>query len=135
MSYAHNDHYKWIEENYNITCSPLGKEVANIIGFIGGGIYNAPCNVEKVDWNNNIRIELNWGKSLANYDGQQLTDLVIECHRRMIRVSIEPNMRYIRMTFHQRITRSFEASISKRMPDIETMISMRDSAFGVINDN
>lgn len=37
MSYAHNDHYKWIETNESVKCSELGKEVANILGFVGEG--------------------------------------------------------------------------------------------------
>ncbi len=129
MSYAHNNHYEWIEKCYNLKCSELGKEVANIIGWVGRGIYNAPCDTKKINWTDNHCIELNWSQALANYDGQQLTDLVIECHRRMIRVSIQPNMRYLKMMFWKRTTRSFQESIFARMPDIEYMIQKRDEYF------
>jgi hypothetical protein len=134
MSYAHNDHYKWIESCYDLKCSPLGKEVANILGYVGGGIYNAPFATEKVNWTGEYSIIVNWNSSLSNWDFPQLTKLVIECHRRMIRVCISPNMRSIKMIFHKRNTRDKEAGISQRMPDIEEMIHTRDVAYGLIKE-
>ena len=41
MSYAHDKHYEWIESAYNVKCSDLGKQVANILGYVGLGIYQA----------------------------------------------------------------------------------------------
>lgn len=131
MSYAHNDHYKWIESNYNLKCSVIGKEVANILGYVGSGIYNASFDTKKVDWTHPTRIELNWKHPMANWDFCELTKLVIECHRRMIRVQIEPNMRYIKMRFHQRFSRNLKDGFSTCLPDIEDMIRMRDEAYGI----
>lgn len=128
MSYAHNKHYEWVESALKVKCSPLGKEVANILGYVGCGIYNAPINPEKVKWGDDYCVEVNWSKELANWDFRGLTQLVIECHRRMIRVSIEPNMKNLKLMFWQRHSRT--GGISERLPDIEAMIEMQDREFG-----
>ncbi len=129
MSYANNDHWKWVESSYKIKCSDLGKEVANILGFVGRGIYNAPFNTKKVDWTNNQWIEANWEQSMANFDGRQLTELVIECHRRMIRVSVQPcSPRHMKLMFWQRQSRT--GDMSHRLPDIEEMIKIQDAEWG-----
>lgn len=128
MSYAHDKHYEWIESAYNVKCSDLGKQVANILGYVGRGIHNAPFKTKKVDWANPQYIEVNWGKSMANWDGCALTNLIIECHRRMIRVSIQPNMRTMKILFFQRNSRA--GSMSERLPDIEEMVKSQDEQWG-----
>ena len=128
MSYAHNEHFEWIESAYDVKCSEIGKQVANILGYVGRGIYNAPFNTKKVDWTHPICIEVNWGQSMANYDGCQLTNLIIECHRRKVRVSIQPNMRTLKIMFWQRSSRT--GSMFERMPDIEDMIKSQDEQWG-----
>ena len=131
MSYAHNSHFEWVESAYKIKCSDLGRQVANILGYVGRGIYNAPFKTEKVDWGNPRCIEVNWGQSMANYDGSQLTDLIIECHRRMIRVLIQPNMRTLKIMFWQRKSRT--GRLFERIPDIEEMIIKQDEQWGRLN--
>lgn len=128
MSYAHDDHYEWIESAYKVKCSPLGKEVANILGYVGRGIYNAPFKTKRVDWQDPYCITVNWEHDMANWDGCALTNLVIECHRRMVRVSISPNMRTMRLMFHLRHSR--EGRISERLPDIEEMVAIQDKHWG-----
>jgi hypothetical protein len=131
MSYAHNDHYKWIESNYGVKCSDLGKEVANILGFVGGGIYNAPIRTEKIDWTDDYCIEVNWEGSLPNYDFSRLTYLVIECFERMIRVSIEPcNFRNLKLRFWRRKTRDLNAGLSERLPTLQHMINVQNELYG-----
>lgn len=128
MSYVNNEHYLWIESNCKVKCSPLGKTVANILGYVGGGIYNAPINSHKVDWNDNYCLEVAWEGSLANWDFRKLTLLVVECHRRLIRVEISPlNFRNIKLMFWKRETRDREAGTSARLPDIEEMIALQDA--------
>jgi hypothetical protein len=130
MSYAHDKHYECIERAYKVKCSDLGKQVANILGYVGRGIYNAPFKAEKVDWSNPQCIEVNWEQSMANWDGCYLTNLIIECHRRMVRVSIGPNMRTMKIQFWQRKSRS--GSMSERLPDIEEMVKSQDEQWGRI---
>ena len=130
MSYAHNEHYKWIEQNYNIKCSELGKEVSNIIGFVGGGIYNSPVNHKKTDYTNPYFIEIIWRGSFSNYDFAKLTYLLIECFDRMIRIDIRPHsFSYLKLLFHKRKTRDFNAGMSKRLPTIEHMIKRQRELF------
>lgn len=125
MSYAHNDHWEWVESNYpGVKCSELGKQVANILGFVGRGIYNAPINAKKVNWDNPLWVEVSWRSGMANWDFPQLTLLVIECHRRMVRVEISPNMSTLKLMFHQRASR--EGSTATRLPDIEEMVALVD---------
>lgn len=128
MSYACNDHWQWVESVCGVKCSDLGKQVANILGYVGRRIYNAPFKPKKVDWANDRWIEVNWHQSMSNFDGGQLTYLIIECHRRMIRVSIQPNMRTMKLMFWQRNSRT--GSISTRLPDIEEMIKSQDEQWG-----
>jgi hypothetical protein len=132
MSYAHNNHYEWVESAYKLKCSPLGKEVANILGYVGRGIYNAPINTSKINWADDYCIQVSWSTGLSNFDFKTLTELVIECHRRMIRVTIGPNMKNLKIQFWQRHSRT--GSMSKRMPDIEEMIEMLDASRGYQNN-
>lgn len=134
MSYAHNNHYKWIESNENVKCSELGKEVANILGFVGGGIYNAPISYHKTDWAHENYIEVIWEGYMSNYDFARLTYLLIECFERMIRVTINPHaFRYLKLQFWKRYTR--EGSISERLPTLETMIDIQNKLYGRENDS
>ncbi|KKL14721.1 hypothetical protein LCGC14_2512820 [marine sediment metagenome] len=127
--YAHNDHWKWIEQiRKDLVISELGKTVANILGYIGYGIYNCPINYKKADWSNDTWIEIIWSRPLSNWDFDNLTRLILECHERLIRIDISgaaPNR--LRMLFHQRESR--EGGMSVRMPTIEEMIERRKDAF------
>jgi len=128
--YAHNNHYKWIEKNYNIKCSKLGKEIANIIGFVGQGIYNCPINHKKVNWKDNYCIEIIWYGSFASYDFGRLTWLLIECFDRMIRVEIKPHsFKYLKLLFHKRKTRDINANFYDRLPTIDWIIKMQREIF------
>jgi hypothetical protein len=66
MSYARMDHAAWVESNNAAAnslyakrrahkpapekLSPFQAKVMDICGMVGGGIYNAPINWEKVEW-------------------------------------------------------------------------------------
>lgn len=132
---------KWIESNTKQTCSPLGADVAIILGMMaGGGIYNAPINPDKVDWggDNFTGVHVSWRHSIASFDSDALSVLWVEATRRMIRVSISPcNPQYIRIGFHRRKGRPGELGtdghplgISYRLPDCEAMIAEIDRRAG-----
>ena len=130
MSYAHDNHHEWVERNCGVKCSELGKNVANILGYIGCGIYNAPINVEKVDWANERYIRVNWERGLSNYDGQALTDLVLVCHQKMVRISVSPcNFHLLKLEFWQRHQR--EGDVSRRLPTMQTMLDRFNHAWGL----
>lgn len=128
MSYAYMDHADWVHRNTKQEMSPLGKTVANIIGYVGGGIYNCPVNINKTDWTDDRYIKVIWRAYMSNWDFSELSKLWILCHRKMIRVTISPcNQRYLKLEFWQRKTRT--GSMSKRLPDCEEMIQLVDAEF------
>lgn len=130
MSYAYMDHAGWVEKNLRPPqeMSPLGKRVANIIGYAGGGIYNCPVNVNKTDWTDPYYIKVLFGKYLCNWDFCDLSKLWILCHRKMVRVEINPcSPTHLKIEFWQRKKR--DGGTSERLPDCEEMIEMVDSEF------
>ena len=128
--YANNDHWKWVQAlQKDKRMSELGKTVANILGYVGYGIYNCPLSHKRIDWTDDYCIVINWRHSLSNWDFDNLTRLVLECHERLVRINLAGSAPgYIRMTFHQRKSR--EGNMSERMPTIEEMIERRKTAFG-----
>ncbi len=131
-SYAQMDHAHWVHKATRQVLSPLGAQVANILGFAFGGIYNAPINHSKQNWTDEYHISITVGVSgghLCNWDFPALSLLWIECMRRMVRVEIKPcNPQYLRLEFWQRKTRT--GSTSERLPDIEEIVAMVDEMQG-----
>ncbi|OGL46999.1 MAG: hypothetical protein A2161_13770 [Candidatus Schekmanbacteria bacterium RBG_13_48_7] len=130
MSYASMDHAWWIECSLKPRqrISLLGRTVANIIGYVGDGIYNCPIPYNKTDWTDDYYIKILWNGSMANWDFMVLSKLWILCHRKKIRVEISPcNPQYLKLEFWQRKTRS--GSLSERLPDCEEVIKIIDDDF------
>lgn len=103
--------------------SPLGIEVADILGQVFLGIYHIDHTVlrRNVDWGNKYFISLVLDKSLATFDFNELTCLVVLCHDRMIRLSIDGAKKgCITLLFHQRKGRA--GRMSERMPFLEEQI-------------
>ena len=128
--YANNDHWKWVQAlQKDKPMSEIGKTVANILGYVGYGIYNCPISHNRIDWTDDYFVKVNWRHSLSNWDFDNLTRLVLECHERLIRVEMSGSAPYmIKMIFHQRKGR--EGEMSERMPTIEEMIERRKTSFG-----
>lgn len=132
--YAHNDHYKWLLKkdgklSSGRDISELGKTVANLLGFVGRGLYNCPIKHNSVEWDDDRYIKVVWSRSMSNWDFLGLSLLWVECHRRMLRVTISgvaPGR--ISLEFWQRKTR--EGGTAERLPDCEEMIAMVDKSFG-----
>lgn len=101
------DHAGWVEKN-NIALNRRNEkrkgwkklpeslnlfqqQVADILGIVGGGIYNAPILHEKIDWRED-QVSVTWKghHDLATYDFGELTFLVFLCHEARIRVGIHP---------------------------------------------
>jgi len=126
--YAHESHYMWVESRCKIACSPFGRKIANIIGYVGNGIYNAPIKPEKVDWDDEDYIVVNWGGDLTNWDNKSLSKLFVLCARQMIRFTIEPSSpSTIKLSFWQREGRT--GGISHCLPDAEDLIKDIDNDF------
>jgi hypothetical protein len=101
--------------------SPLGKDVANLLGQLYFGIYHIDKQVMKTIWDPNDYIELVVRDSnFATFDPNMLTRLVVLCHDKAIRCEISSRgFGYLMLRFHRR---NREGSFSQRHPTIERAI-------------
>jgi len=112
----------WIESalRYDGQMSILGRTVANLLGDLFFGIYHMnTTSLRKVDWSDSHCISVTVDTELATFDSDALTRLVVLCHDRMIRCSVQglaPG--YVRLMFHQRHKRD-EGSRWERHPTLE----------------
>ena len=95
----------WLENQLkleNRTLSPLGREVADILGYVYQGLYHI-AGIEKREWENNRHIQIPVHDHLSTYDYSLLTTLVLLAHRRSIRIEIRPcNFNHIYLFFSRR---------------------------------
>ncbi len=100
--------------------SPLGAAVANLLDYVYAGIYHLE-HPEKIDWKNPHHIIVKtYGGRLATWDFNDLTLLVLACHRMAIRMEIRPKtFRQLEIIFHQR-TR--DGGMSQRHPAMQEAI-------------
>lgn len=103
--------------------SDLGKDVAELLGYWSGGLYHIQKDVIKTDWTNNHWIELKLSnKSLATFDGNDLTTLVFLAHRCAIRVEISAcSKSSLLIMFHRR---SREGNLFNRHPKAEDALNI-----------
>lgn len=121
---------EWLPNKVQETMSPLGREVADIIGQVFMGIYHIDREITKVDWANPNWIEFCHYGELSTFDYCNLTSLVVLCHDRCIRLSISPaSPRVLRLMFHLRTARDGE--INSRHPTIEKHIEIIRGAIGL----
>lgn len=113
---------EWVKAAFKVELSPLGADVANLLGRVFLGIYHLPGKaLERVDWRNETFVEFIIDKDLSTFDFNELTAFVVYAHDEMIRISIVGcGSRYMKMIFHKRHKR--EGSVSERYPTIETHI-------------
>jgi hypothetical protein len=95
----------WIRKDLNVTLSPLGERVADLLGWVFYGIYHLDYGaLRRANWGNThyVRLALSC-RGWATYDGDQLTRLVIACHDLCIRMEINPcNFHHLELLFHPR---------------------------------
>ena len=127
MGYAGHD---WIERSLKATCSELGKLAADVLGDAFLGIYHLNrTSLKKVDWNNEQQISVTFCGELATVDANELTRLVILCHDRMLRLSVQgaaPN--YLRLVFHKRTVRK-GGEFWQRCPKLDDHIQVIRDAY------
>ena len=149
MSYINMDHAGWVERN--IACglgmpdgqakakpehtppeklSTFQARVMDILGIVGGGIYNAPIGWTRVRWNVGGGIFVPWKRDhMASFDFHQLTNLLFLCHEARIRVEVGSNgPRGMLLAFHQR---SHEGGLSDRHPNITEAVSAFQAALPI----
>lgn len=140
MSYATMDHAGWVASNilpYHkrkqnqpkmpTELTAFMTRVIDICGMVGGGIYNAPINWDKVDFG--VGAKPGWGRMfvpwrdgrLATFDGHQLTLLVLLCHETRIRCEVQARAwGHLLLSFHER---SHEGGTAVRHPDIDEAVA------------
>lgn len=112
----------WVESALRKPLSPFGRQVADLLGYLYAGIYHIEHAVQKVDWSNDRYIVLKIGTeaSLATWDFNYLTTLVLLCHRMAIRCEVSPcNPQKITLHFHKR---QRTGGMAERHPTIEEAI-------------
>lgn len=111
----------WIKSSLKIEPSELGCQVADILGQVFRGIYHIEKPVQKVDWTNKRWIEICLFGSISTFDFQHLTELVILCHDRCVRLEITGAApKYLRLMFHQR---KREGNMTMSHPTIDQAIN------------
>lgn len=139
MSYQHMDHGDWMERNNRAsnhlyakrkgykplpeTLTSFQRKVCDIIGMVGGGIYNAPIAHERIDWSYGWGgVSVMWlGRDLSTFDFNELTNLVFLCHEARIRCSLAPaGPRMLRLSFWQR---EAEGDSTTRHPNLNEAVA------------
>lgn len=141
MSYNHMDHAVWVEENNKASNQLYGKrssykprpesltpfqaKVMDILGMVGGGIYNAPINWDKLDWGTGHSFSgmfVPWRDGrMATFDFYALTNLVFLCHEARIRCEVRSKSAgNFELSFFQR---SHEGGIGRRHPNIDEAVT------------
>lgn len=112
--YAGSD---WVERDLGKSLSPLGRDVADILGELFFGIYHLDTGaLNKVDWANERYMSIVLRKSLSTFDFDDLTRLVFLAHWFCVRVTLEgKSFNYIEILFHRRIR---EGAFSLRHPTL-----------------
>lgn len=95
----------WLRGNLGVKTSNFGARVAHLLDRLAPGIHNvSPRSLERAKWDDEHAIQITWYGSLATYDSNQLTRLVLLCHDLSIRAEIEPcGPNYLRLRFGRRI--------------------------------
>jgi hypothetical protein len=98
----------WVAQRYDVTLSPFGEEVANLLGELYDGIYHLPevtlKTLGKRDWSDERYISIVVpDDNYSTYDGSLLTRLVLLCHDRCIRCEVEAARNgFLRLVFSKR---------------------------------
>lgn len=122
------DSTEWVEKTLRLQPTPFQARCIEILGWISGGIHNAPIDWEKgVQWTYGASgFSVVWKHDhLATWDTCKLTWLVMGCCAARIRLEISvANLSSLRLSFWQR---QAEGRISKRHPSLDEFIeSFRD---------
>lgn len=114
----------WVKSTLKVEMSPLGEEVADLLGQLYQGIYHINYAVLRTDWNNPYWIEVVVRDSpFATFDYGLLTLFVLLCHDKCIRGQISvANFGKFRLMFHKRSSR--EGDLGERHPTMEKHISI-----------
>ena len=103
----------------NVTLSPLGAKVADLLDAVWDGLYHLPGSlIDRVKWDDPYCITaVVSDHMLATWDSNHLTKLVVLCHDAALRMEISAaNPRNVRLSFWQRVR---EGGTCTRHPTLE----------------
>lgn len=143
MSYQHYDHADWVARNIAAakgsepkrrsdnakgwaaapdTLNAFQAKVMDILGMVGGGIYNAPISWDAIQWRGwGSGIAVPWRRDLSTYDYDGLTKLVFLCHEGRIRCEIRPHSPgFLLLAF---FPRDDSGGISRRHPNLAEAVA------------
>lgn len=115
--------------------SPLGRTVADALGYVYRGLYHLPPGpLDRADWTNPSSISIivpAWNFELSTWDSDLLTRLVVVCSDMMLRLDLQgANGQYVRLVFHQRWQR--EGGTAERIPTFEEHVAMIRKGYDVV---
>jgi hypothetical protein len=105
MAMVADDTRAYIENELDVAdVSPLGLAVATLLDEIWGLHNFRRCSsLRTANWREPNMIRIGFGASLATFDGDQLTQLVVRCHDACVRLEVEPlNAKMLRLIFSRR---------------------------------
>ena len=111
----------WVKAAFHQPMSPLGEAVADLLGQVAKGIYHLSVGqLSKVDWKDPDYVAVAITDGLSTFDRDDLTQLVVLCHDRCLRLEIKAGgPRMLRLCFTQR---KREGSLYDRHPTIEAAV-------------
>ena len=118
----------WLERKGK-SLSELGRRAADIVGQVWRGIYHLEHEALAAEWSAENVAALNIRESLATFDHQRLSELVVLCHDACIRLRIEPRTHsHLRLFFCRRRR---DGAIHERHPTMEQAIESVRSRLGL----
>ncbi|KKM18497.1 hypothetical protein LCGC14_1665080 [marine sediment metagenome] len=95
---------EWIEKMGWGPMSPLGAEVADILGYCWSGIYHIDNRyLREVKWSDPDQMWIRLREELATHDFSRLTELVLLAHLTGIRIAVLPKSNCtVELTFYRR---------------------------------
>lgn len=103
--------------------SALGNQIFNLLSdiYCGSHHFVQATNMDKIDWSNDVWIEVPIRGGLYSYDDNKLTAILVLAHDNLLRVEINPRAnRWLSLVFHKRRGRT--GRIFERMPTMEDHI-------------
>lgn len=101
------------------TLNEFPRRAFDILGIVGGGIYNAPIAWKSIYITPRM-IVVQWRNSMSTFDFDELTKLVFLCHEARIRAGVAPGApRHLEIMLSERAA---DGGLSARHPNLDEAI-------------
>lgn len=100
--------------------NPFQRRAMDILGIVGGGIYNAPISWDAMQWSAKY-VVVPWRNPLSTWDFSALTLFVFLCHEARIRGEVAARgFRYVEISLHERVA---DGGSMRRHPTLDEAIA------------